>query len=192
LYTIFGEERVLSADGRELDDVTSNVARAAEIFALHGDFIRATIRYRIGDEVLVDDLYQDFFLSLVARPIPTDVRNVKNYLYRAIINDSFDAVRRVEQYQDRIQRYAKRIENPINKDHPENALIETEETEKMFKAIERFLSHSESQAVTLRFKKDSSIEEVAKQMAVNKRSVSRYISAGLRKFRQFLVEKEGM
>ena len=60
----------------------------------------------------------------------------------------------------------------------------------MFKAIERFLSHSESQAVTLRFKKDSSIEEVAKQMAVNKRSVSRYISVGLKKLRQFILEKE--
>jgi RNA polymerase sigma factor (sigma-70 family) len=183
---------VSSANGKEVDDVTSNVARAAEIFSLHGDFIRATIRYRIGDNTLVDDLYQDFFLSLVARPIPADVRNVKNYLYRAIINDSFDAVRRVEKYQDRIQRYAKRIENPVNKNHPENALIETEKTEKMFKAIERFLSTSESQAVTLKFKNDSSIGEVAKQMAVNKRSVSRYISVGLRKFRQFLVEKEGI
>jgi hypothetical protein len=29
-------------------------------------------------------------------------------------------------------------------------------------------------------------------MAVNKRSVSRYISVGLRKFRQFLVEKKDM
>lgn len=181
-----------SADGKEVDDVKSNVARAAEIFSLHGDFIRVVIRYRIGDEALVDDLYQDFFLSLVLRPIPPDVRNVKNYLYRAIINDSFDAVRRVEQYQDRIHRYAKRIENPINKSHPENALIETEESEKTFKAIERFLSSSESHAVTLRFKNDISIGEVAKQMAVNKRSVSRYVSVGLKKLRQFLVEKEGV
>jgi RNA polymerase sigma factor (sigma-70 family) len=192
LYTIFGGERVLSADGKELGDAMSNVDRAAKIFALHGDFIRATIRYRIGDESLVDDLYQDFFLSLVARPIPPDVHNVKNYLYRAIINDSFDAVRRVEQYQDRIQRYAKRIENPINKDHPENALIETEEMEKMFRMIESLLPSSESRAVTLRFKNDSGVGEVAKQMAVKKRTVSRYISVGLRKFRQFLVEKEGM
>jgi RNA polymerase sigma factor (sigma-70 family) len=182
---------VSSTDGKEVSNVMNNTARAAEIFSLHGDFIRAVIRYRIGDEALVDDLYQDFFLSLVSRPIPPDVRNVKNYLYRAIINDSFDAVRRVEQYQNRIQRYAKRIENPINKNHPENALIETEETEKMFKAVERFLSSSESQAVTLRLKNDSSIGEVAKQMAVNKRSVSRYISVGLKKLRQVVLKKEG-
>jgi RNA polymerase sigma factor (sigma-70 family) len=182
---------VFSADGKEID-ITNNIAWATEIFALNGDFIRATIRYRIGDEALVDDLYQDFFLSLVARPIPPDVRNVKNYLYRAIINDSFDAVRRVEQYQDRIQRYAKRIENPVNKNRPENALIETEDTEKMFRMIECLLPPSESQAITLKFKNNNSIGEVAKQMAVNKRSVSRYISVGLKKLRQFLVEKESM
>jgi RNA polymerase sigma factor (sigma-70 family) len=181
---------VSSVDGKKVDDVMSNMARTAEIFAQHGDFIRATIRYRIGDETLVDDLYQDFFLSLVARPIPEDVRNVKNYLYRAIINDSFDAVRRVEQYQGRIQRYAERLKNPINKNHPDNALIETEETEKMFKMIELSLPPSESQAVTLKFRDNNSIGEAAKQMAVNKRSVSRYISVGLKKLRQILVEKE--
>lgn len=180
-----------SADGKEVDDVMSNVARATEIFALHGDFIRATIRYRIGDEALVDDLYQDFFLSLIARPIPPDVQNIKNYLYRALINDSFDAVRRVGQYQDRIRRYSKRVENPVNKDCPENALIETEETEKMFRMIELLLPSSESRAVILKFENDSSIGEVAKQMAVNKRSVSRYISVGLKKLRQFVFEKEG-
>jgi RNA polymerase sigma factor (sigma-70 family) len=184
-------ERVPSADGKEVDNIMSNMARTAEIFEQHGDFIRRVLRYRIGDEALVDDLYQDFFLSLVARPIPADVRNVKNYLYRAIINDSFDAVRRVEQYQDRIQRYSKRIENPINKDRPENALIENEETEKMLRMIELLLPSSESRSVTLRFKNDNSIGEVAKQMAVNKRSVSRYISVGLRKIRQLLVEKGG-
>lgn len=192
LGTIFGGRRVSSADGKKVDDVMSNMARTAEIFSLHGDFIRRVLQYRIGDETLVDDLYQDFFLSLVARPIPADVRNVKNYLYRAIINDSFDAVRRVEQYQDRIQRYSKRIENPINKDRPENALIENEETEKIFRTIELLLPSSESRAVTLRLKNDNSIGEVAKQMAVNKRSVSRYISVGLRKIRQLLVEKGGL
>lgn len=179
------------ADWKEVDDVKSNVARAAEIFSLHSDFIRAVIRYRIGDKTLVDDLYQDFFLSLVSRPIPPDVRNIKNYLYRAIINDSFDAVRRVEQYQDRIHRYAKRVENPINKNHPENALIETEETEKMLRMIELLLPSSESRAVTLKFENNSGIGEVAKQMAVNKRSASRYISVGLKKLRQFVLEKGG-
>ncbi len=155
----------------------------------HSNFIRGVLQYRVSNENLVDDLYQDFFLSLMARPIPEDVRNVRNYLYRAIINDSFDAVRRVEQYQDRIHRYSKHFEKTVNKDRPENALIEKEETEKMFRTIEMLLSSSESRGVILRFKDDSSIGEVARQMAINKRSVSHYISVGLKKLRQFILEK---
>jgi RNA polymerase sigma factor (sigma-70 family) len=129
---------------------------------------------------------------LVSRPIPQDVQNIKSYIYRAITNDTFDAVRRVEKYRGKIERYAKKIENSVNKNHPENALIEVEETARMFRMIERLISPTESQAVTLKFKNNGSIEEVAKQMAVNKRSVSRYISVGLRKLRQFLVEKKDM
>lgn len=176
------------------ESMLSSLTQAAKIFSQHGDFIRAAIRYKISDENLVDDLYQNFFLSLVARPIPQNVRNVKRYLYRAIVNDSYDAVRRVEQYQDRIQRYSKLIGGSIDKASkycPENSLIKKEETEKIFKAVELLLPSSESRAVTMRFMNNNRIGEVAKQMAVNKRSVSRYISIGLKKLRHFILEKEG-
>ena len=188
---ILEDRQVSSVDEKKVTDKIDNLARTVDIFSQHGDFIRGVLQYRIGDENLVDDLFQDFFLSLVAKPIPEDVRNIKNYLYRAIVNDSYDAVRRVEQYQERIQRYSKRIKNTINKDRPENALIDKEETERMFRTIELLLPSSESEAVTLRFKNKNSIGEVAKQMDVNKRSVSRYISVGLKKLRQFILEKEG-
>jgi len=84
---------VSTAERRE-SVILSSTARAGEIFSLHGDFIRSVIRYRVKDETLVDDVFQDFFLSLAANPLPPDVRNVKNYLYRAIINNSFNAVKR--------------------------------------------------------------------------------------------------
>ncbi len=174
---------------REVDDIKDNTILAAEIFAEYGNFIRSVIRYRVADPELENDLYQDFFLSLTAKPIPSDVRNIKNYLYRAIINDSFDAIRRVEHYHDRIQRFSKVIKNHINNDLPENALIETEETLKMFKMIERLLPNREAQAISLKFINNGSIEEITKNMSVNKRSVSRYISAGLRKLRK-LIDKE--
>jgi len=179
---------VPTAENQEV--IPNSTARAAKIFSLHGDFIRSVIRYRVKDETLVDDVFQDFFLSLAPKPVPPDVRNIKNYLYRAIINDSFDAVKRVERYNNQVKRYAY-IKKPINKDLPENALIEAEETRKMFQKIERLLPLSESQAVTLKFRNDNSIGDVAKQMAVDKRSVSRYISIGLKKLRRIIAEQEG-
>ncbi len=167
----------------------SDVAGAAEIFSEYGDFIRAVIHYEVKDDARSDDLFQDFFLSLVSKPIPAGVQNVKSYLYRAIINDVVDATRRVEKYKNRVNKYANRLNYSINKNTPENALIETEETDKMFKLIEGRLRNSEAQVISLRYRDSYNMKEVAEKMHVNTRTVSRYISTGLSKIRQFLTEK---
>jgi len=169
----------------------SNVDHTAEIFSEYGDFILAVIRYQVGNDVQADDLYQDFFLSLVSRPIPAGIQNIKSYLYRAITNDIVDAARRVQKYQTRMHKYAECLDYSINKNTPENALIRVEEINKMFKLIGGRLPHSEAQAITSRFRNNFSIKEVAKKMHVNNRTVSRYISAGLSKVRQFLSVKKG-
>ena len=168
-----------------------NIASAAEIFSEYGDFIRAVIRYKVKNEARAGDLFQDFFLSLVSKPIPAGVQNVRSYLYRAIINDIVDATRRVEKYKTRMNKYAECLNYSINKNTPENALIEAEETDKMFKLIEGWLRRSEAQAISLRYRNSYNIKEVAKKMHVNNRTVSRYISAGLSKVRQFLTVKRG-
>jgi RNA polymerase sigma factor (sigma-70 family) len=162
-----------------------NVARAAEIFSKYGDFIRTVIYYRVKNDAQANDLFQDFFLSLVSRPLPAGIRNVKSYLYRAITNDIVDAVRRVEKYKTRMDKYAECFNYSVNKNGPENALNE------MFRLIEGRLRHSEAQAITLRYRNSYNIKEVAKKMHVNNRTISRYISAGLSKVRQFLTVKRG-
>jgi len=169
----------------------SNVDRAAEILSKYGNFILAVIRYQVGNDAQADDLFQDFFLSLASRPIPPGIQNIKGYLYKAITNDIVDAARRVEKYQTRMHKYDECLDNSINKSTPENALIEEEEINKMFKLIEGRLPHSEARAIRFRFWNNCSIKEVAKQMHVNNRTVSRYISAGLSKVRQFLSVKKG-
>jgi len=169
----------------------SNVERAAEIFSEYGDFILAIIRYQVSNDALAYDVFQDFFLSLVSRPLPAGIQNIKSYLYRAITNDIIDAVRRVEKHQAMIHKYAECLDYSINKSSPENALIEIEETNKMFKLIKGRLRRSEAQAIALRYRHNYDIKEVAKKMKVNNRTVSRYISIGLSKLRQFLTVKQG-
>ncbi len=167
----------------------SKVDRAAEIFSEYGDFIRAVIRYQVGNDAQADDLFQDFFVSLVSRPIPAGIQNIKSYLYRAITNDIVDAARRVEKCKTLMHKYGECLDYSINKSTPENALIKKEEINKMFKLIEGRLRHSEAQAIMFRFWNNFSIKEVAKKMHVNNRTVSRYISVGLRKARQFFNSK---
>ena len=91
-----------------------NVLTASEIFAEYGNFIRTVINYHVKNEHQADDLFQDFFLSLVYRPIPDSVDNIKSYLYRAICNDIVDNQRQLERYNAQIKKYQERCNFAIN------------------------------------------------------------------------------
>jgi RNA polymerase sigma factor (sigma-70 family) len=171
-------------------DYAKGVEEAFRVFTEYGVIIHAIIRYRIRDEAQVDDLFQDFFLYLVTKPIPTGVTNVKGYLYRMITNHIADAVNRTEKYQARIRIYAELRERSIIEQQPENPLIIQEETDRMCKLIERRLQQREAQAINLRFKNNDEIKQIAQKMHVNKESVSRYISVGLSKIRKFLNSRK--
>jgi len=168
----------------------SNIDRAAEIFSKYEDFILAVIRYQVGNNAQADDLFQDFFLSLASRPIPPGIQNIKSYLYRAITNDIVDTARRAEKYKTLMHKYFECIDYSINKNTPENALIEKEELDKTLALIKGRLPHSEARAVTLRFGDNFSIKEIAKKMHVNSRTASSYISVGLSKVRHFFNSKK--
>ena len=110
-------------------DISGNVQRAAIIFFEHGDFIRAVIRHKIKDEGRAEDLFHDFFLSLASRPVPAEVRDIKGYIYKAIINDITDHIRRLGRYQAITQRCADYSKLIVNHQPPENALIEKEQAD---------------------------------------------------------------
>jgi RNA polymerase sigma-70 factor (ECF subfamily) len=165
------------------------VQRTARVFAEHRNFIYAVIRSKVKDDTQADDLLQDFFLSLISKPPPEGVKNLKSYLYRAITNDMVDAARRLQNYQARMHRYAEHLRYTTGNGDPEKALIGVEEMNRTFELIEQRLRHSEAEAIILRYKDNSSIKEVAEKMGVNSRSVSKYIYKGLKKIRQFLTIK---
>lgn len=164
----------------------SRVNIAAKVFEEYGNFIRAVIRCKVRSKAQADDLFQAFFLSLVSRPPSPDIQNIKGYLYRAIINDIADSARRVEKYQARIRRYAECLKYFRTEDSPENALIEAEEMDKIFKLIERRLQRNEAQAIILRYRDHYKIKEVAVKMGISDNAACRYIYKGLRKIRSFL------
>ncbi len=169
----------------------NSVLMASELLTEHRNFIRAVIRSQVKNEDQAEDIFQDFFLSLVSKPISPDLQHIKSYLYRAITNDIVDAARRVEKYKTLIHKYIERLDYSINKNTPENALIEKEQLDKMFALIKGRVTNSESQAIDLRYRKQHSLKEVAEKMCVNDRSVSRYICVGLRKIRYFLTIERG-
>ncbi|MCK4784369.1 MAG: RNA polymerase sigma factor [Desulfobacteraceae bacterium] len=178
--------------GREANaEIQTKVKLATEIFAEHGDEILAIIRFNVNDKSRADDIFQDFFLSIVYQPLPEGIQNVKGYLYRAAINDVIDAARRTKSYQARIHRYAEYRKYSIIHEDPENIVLQAEERQKMIQLIERQLPPREAEAVLQRYGHDCDIGNAAKRMRVTKRTFSRYLCIGLKKIRQILRESKG-
>lgn len=170
--------------------IPSNVERAMKIFAEHGDFIRSVIDFNVRNKALSEDLFQDLFLFFVSKPIPEEVQCVRGFLYKVITDGIKDTLRRIDRYQTRVHRYAEH-QKFIIENCPENSIIEAEEIGRMFELIERRLPLSEARALTLRYKNSCDTAEVAKIMGIKSRSVSRYISIGLRKVRYILNLNRG-
>lgn len=157
---------------------------ASKIFEQHGTFIRTVIRYHVKRDDFTEDLYQGLFLSLVTKPVPPDVQNLKGFLYRTITNDVKDAINKIRRYKNLVQRYSDSHRNGQYRKKPEDCLIRTEETEKMFRFVTRQLTTAEARVVTLRYKENYNTSEVAQKMKISPRTVSRYLSVGLGKIRK--------
>jgi DNA-directed RNA polymerase specialized sigma24 family protein len=82
--------------------------------------------------------------------------------------------------------YAEHLNYFKSGDSPEDALIETEEMNKMFKCIETQLRHNEAKAVILRYRSNYKIQEIATAMGINNIAAWRYVSNGVRKIRRLL------
>jgi len=174
---------------KNISDIERNRNTATDIFAEYGDFIYNVIYSKTSYKAQVDDLYQDFFLSLVSNPIDPDSNNIKSYIYRAITNDIIDASRRIKRYQKLINNYSNNFNLTINKSISTDAYYNKGEIERVFKLAREGLSPTEMKALTLRYKNNCSNEEIAEKIGAKKESVSRYICMGLKKIRQMLTAR---
>ena len=175
----------------DADNYRNNVQIASELFSKHGSFIRAIISSKVQDEAHADDLFQDFFLDLVRKPVPNHVKNIKSYLYRAVTNDIIDFIRRRKRYEALIGKRGGNYSLSINETGAEDALIMKEEIDKVLGIIDQQLGSRECRAVALRYGKSMAIKEIAENMQIKRTSVSRYVSTGLKKIRQFLMVERG-
>jgi len=157
---------------------------AADLFDQYGDFIRATIHFQAKNEFMEDDLFQEFFLVLIAKPVPANVENVKSYLYRAVTNTVIESARRRAREERCLKKHIEDVRISINNRTPQSAIIGREERESVFRHLAGQLRHREAEAVLLRYRDNCSIGEIAEKMGVDRRTVSHYLSEGLRQLRR--------
>ena len=179
-------------DGSNRTEVHKRVGLAAEVFGQYGDEILAVIRFNVDDQSKANDIFQDFFISLVRRPIPPHVQDVRGYLYKAVTNDVIDFSRRTRNRQNNDQKYAYTRKHWISQEDPQDILIHEEETERMLRLIENHLPKRESTVFIKRYSNGLSTTDTAEKLSLTKRTVSRYLSIAIKKIRHIVPKKDGV
>jgi len=151
------------------------------IFAEYDGFIRTIIRIQAGTKLDPEDLYQEFYLALLRKPIRADVQNMEGYLYRTLVHHVVNAIRFQETYAQNVKKYAKEARILINNQGSGNAFTGEEQKHTAVARLARHLPGREGQAFVLRYRDDCSILEIAARMGVHRRTVSRYLSECVRR-----------
>ncbi|MFC1677137.1 sigma-70 family RNA polymerase sigma factor [Planctomycetota bacterium] len=167
-------------------EVIQNMKLANKIFEEYGDIIRDIIRFQINDKSMVDDIFQNFFLSLVRCPISDEIGNIKKYLHRAIKNDIIDASLRIKNYHARNQKYGKLYINYANYNNPIDVVIQKEERQILLDFVQSLLRPHEAEVIIRRYIYNQKNSDAAKEMGVKTMTFSRYICTALKKIREYL------
>jgi RNA polymerase sigma factor (sigma-70 family) len=180
---------VPSKETDQLQDVQHRVQLARQLFIEQGEFIRSVVHSMASNDEYTDDLVHDLFIFFVAKPIPKEIVNIRGYLYKVVHDRFIDWQRASIRYQTKIQQYRKVKSKTLSALSLEEK--QHENAREILDIIERHLSKTEVKAILLRYQDQYAVEDVAKEMNVKPRSVSRYISVGLKKIRDLLKANEG-
>ena len=171
-------------------EIRKRVGLAAEVFKRYSDEIRAIIHFNVKDESKADDIFQEFFVSIVRKPIPSGIQDIRSYLYTAVTNDVIDASRQIKNHHDHVQKYAECRKHFVIPEDPQNTAIHMENTNKMFQLIENRLPKRQAEVIVQRYGYGLSTTDTAEKMNTDKRIISRYLTAALKKMREFVPENE--
>ena len=167
---------------------TKNVKQAAKIFEKNSDMIRDAIRSKVNDKSVIDDIFQNLFLSLVHSPVPSDIENVEGYLRRAIRNDVIDSAIKNKNRRAREQKYAKMYLANTRYDDPEDTVTMRNMIQHISEIIENKLPAHETMAIKEKYRYNRNGDEAAKVMGITKRSFSHYICTGLKRVRHYIQQ----
>jgi len=162
---------------------------AAEIFGRYGDEIRAIIAHNVKDRSKADDVYQDFFISLVNQPVPPHVKDIEAYFYRAITRDVIDLSRRAGTHRENIRKYAESRDYTLIRDDLRDLLVTTDEAQKVFQLVAQRIPYRKAVVVAQRYGQRYGSSEVPEKSHIDKRTVYRYLSIARKKMREFWHEE---
>ena len=170
------------------DSFLSPFEYASYIIDKYEDFIRCVIHSQNKTKIPEDDLFQDFYLALVSKPVPENIRDINSYLFKAIIHHLADSNDRLYNYEKKIKNFRKKCSFKAPQIDPTSALLMDDEINKMLDQVREVLPWQKYVAITLRYRDGYSIKEVADKMGLKYSSVKKYLYRGLKKVRQCIID----
>jgi len=179
------------SDGDKVEATRGRVEKAKEVFDKYGDEIRAIIDFNVKDKHITEDIFQDFFISVVENPIPPGIEDVRGYIYRAIVNDAIDRIRQARIRREGVKQYAEYLRDSAAQKEPQNVVIIAEEVERMFRLIETRLPPRHARVLIQHYGIGRIASRTGAKLEVDRRSVSRYLSEAIRRMRYLVLQSEG-
>ncbi|NQV34819.1 MAG: sigma-70 family RNA polymerase sigma factor [Phycisphaeraceae bacterium] len=169
------------------ESLQERVDAAGDLFSEHGTAIYMMITLHLSDKSLADDLYQELFLSVIKKPLPRDLETPVTYLWRVIANDVTDAMRKRRSYNELLQKHVNRLLDSDSEDRhvatPLQLLVSKEERSQLISVIHENLYGCEANVLVEKLDHGSSTREIALKLGLKDRSVSHYLSTGLKKLK---------
>lgn len=167
--------------GNSLKDA-ENIEYVKYIFKKHESFIRAMVRKFSHTTDSAEDFYQDLFVYFCRKGISRDINNMEGFLYRVIYGRSKDLARYDFRQRALFSNYAQYYQQ-LHSSYEEYEIDENE-NEQLFDRINKYVTKNEARAIFYRCKQGFSLAEAAEKMGVLPKTITRYVSSGLRKIRE--------
>lgn len=167
-----------------------NVEWASRLFEEHEGFIRSVIHFAVQNPSEADDFFQELYLYFVLKPPSEEIRNPQGFLYRVILDRAKDWHRRQTRRQQKQHQLADQVRRRQTDRTAEADFFKQEEAQILFDQIEQYLQTNEAKAILYRFKYEYTLDETARKMGLQPKTISRYVSVGLKKIREILKHKE--
>jgi RNA polymerase sigma factor (sigma-70 family) len=141
-----------------------------------------------------EDILQNFFLSLILKPLPPETKDIRSYLYRSLINDIKDFNRREKTHRQKIRNYRDYLIQKSNfgivVDAPDLGLTRKEQANRIFTIANTRLAPHMRITFNLRYKLGYRIGQISKTTGVKKNVIRVYLTSARKMIRYWIGERE--
>ena len=179
------KQSLKNSSGESQTEVQEGLDRANAFVRQHGDKIWSIIEFVSHGEEWGGDLYQDFYLSLIKKPLPDSIRNMEKYLFRTLVNRAKGVKRREKRRREKIQYIYEQTDADefVSADTAES-VAKNEEVARILQLAKPLLGQREYEVIHLRFYEGRSNQDIGRLLNVKANSIARYLSSGIGKLRK--------